>query len=291
MSFDICNYIKYFILNSSKTKNFIFIFLITIYCLLSKNNKVTNQIINYKNNINNISDIKNLKKVVYTALLGNYDKAHPIAKEEGYDYFMFTDQKFQNNSKSNWTILHIGEEVKSLNLSTFKLQRYFKTHPHLYFKQYNLSIYIDASFEIKGNLDEFLLRILTPKLSIYVLEHPDRKSINNELEAVIIALKEINKTVTIVRNKYNMENFPDNNGLSENCLIIRKHNELRCIDYMNDWFHEIKQYSHRDQLSFNYILWKTGNKDVKYISKKYIDKYFVQNPIHLINYEFKSNRA
>ena len=60
---------------------------------------------------------------------------------------------------------------------------------------------------------------------------------------------------------------------------------------MNDWFHEIKLNSHRDQLSFNYILWKTGNKDVKYISKKYIDKYFIQDPYHLINYAFKLNRA
>ena len=283
--------IKYIILNAFKTKNFIFIFLLAIYYLWSQNYKKTNQRSNYKSNINNINDIKNLKKVVYTALLGNYDKAHPIAKEDGYDYFMLTDQKFKNNSKSNWTYLHIGEEIKSLNLSTFKLQRYFKTHPHLYFKKYNLSIYIDASFEIKGNLDEFLLRILTPKLSIYVLEHPDRNSVNNEFGAVILARKDTNKTVTLVRNKYNRENFPDNYGLSENCLIIRKHNELRCINYMNDWFHEIKQNSHRDQLSFNYILWKTGNKDVKYISKKYIDKYFEQNPNHLINIEFKRNRA
>ena len=204
---------------------------------------------------------------------------------------MFTDQKLENNSQSNWTILHLGEEVKSLNLSIFKLQRYFKTHPHLYFKKYDLSIYIDASFEIKGNLDEFLLRILTPKITIYVLEHPDRNSVNNEFEAVIIALKDTNKTVTLVKNKYKRENFPDNNGLSETCLIIRKHNDLRSIHYMNDWFHEIKENSHRDQLSFNYILWKTGNKDVKYIPKNYIDKYFAQNPFHLINFAFKINRV
>ena len=29
---------------------------------------------------------------------------------------------------------------------------------------------------------------------------------------------------------------------------------------MNKWFNEIEKYSHRDQLSFNYILWKTGIK-------------------------------
>jgi len=36
---------------------------------------------------------------------------------------------------------------------------------------------------------------------------------------------------------------------------------------MEDWFEEVKNGSHRDQLSFNYVAWK--NKDIKvcYISK------------------------
>ena len=86
--------IKYIILYAFKTKNFIFIFLIAIYYLWSQNYKKTNQRSNYKSNINNINDIKNLKKVVYTALLGNYDKAHPIAKEDGYDYYNFKKKYF-----------------------------------------------------------------------------------------------------------------------------------------------------------------------------------------------------
>ena len=56
---------------------------------------------------------------------------------------------------------------------------------------------------------------------------------------------------------------------------------------MNDWFNEIKHYSHRDQLSFNYILWKQNNKNVKYISKRIIEKYFNQNLLHLKSVEFK----
>ena len=52
---------------------------------------------------------------------------------------------------------------------------------------------------------------------------------------------------------------------------------------MNKWFEEISYNSHRDQLSFNYVYWKTGNKNVKYISKKYISKYFEQSLFHLKN--------
>ena len=54
---------------------------------------------------------------------------------------------------------------------------------------------------------------------------------------------------------------------------------------MNQWYYEIKHYSHRDQLSFNYVLWKLNNKYVKYIPKifiydykiSYIQKYVINN--------------
>ena len=44
---------------------------------------------------------------------------------------------------------------------------------------------------------------------------------------------------------------------------------------MNKWFEEIKKYSHTDQLSFNYVIWKTGKK-TKYISKVFALEYFNQ---------------
>ena len=217
----------------------------------------------------------NLKKVVYTALLGKYDKLRSIIKENGYDYYLLTDQFLENQSNLNWTILNIEDQIKYLNINVFKRQRFFKTHPHLFFKEYDLSIYIDSTFEIKGHLDEFLLRILTPKLSIYVFEHPDRNTIINELYVVMALHKENNITLFSVENKYNLENFPDNNGLAECCLIVRKHNDLNCINFMNNWFNEIQHNSHRDQLSFNYILWKLGNENVKYIIILLKDDFFI----------------
>ena len=144
----------------------------------------------------------------------------------------------------------------------------------------------------KDNLDEFLLKILAPNISIYVLEHPDRNSIYNELDAVVFALKESKVNSDIVRNRYkflfNRKNYTYDNGLSENSLIVRKHNDLNCINFMNHWYYEIKHYSHRDQLSFNYVLWKLNNKYVKYIPKMFIYDYFTQNLFHLKLIIFKN---
>jgi len=241
-------------------------------------------------NKNYINYFKSLKKVVYTILIGNYDNIHPIIKENGYDYFMITDQNFENKTDINWTILNIDKKIKFKNKKDLiKKQRFYKTHPHLFFPNYNLSIYIDATYEIKGKLDDFLLRILTPKSNIYLLEHPDRNSINNEFDAVVFSKRELINVVDIIKNRYKLEKFPDNNGLAETCLIVRKHNESNCKKFMELWFQEIKQNSHRDQLSFNYILWKTGNEYVKYISKIYTSQYFIQYPYHLKVFQFDNN--
>jgi len=251
---------------------------------ISKKNGIQN------NDINNIKIsidyIKSLKKVVYTALIGNYDNVQPIIKEDGYDYFMFTDKTIDNKT-TNWTILNIEEKLNYSNkIELIKKQRFYKVLPHLFFQDYDLSIYIDSTFKIKGNLDNFLLRILTPDLSIYVLEHPFIDNINNEFEAVLYFKKELNSNVIKLRNRYKKENFHDNNGHAECCLIIRKHNNRNCINFMDNWFKEIKENSHRDQLSFNYIFWKIGNKYVKYISKKFINEYFEQDLFHLQDFKF-----
>ena len=211
---------------------------------------------------------KNIRKSINyyekKILLGKYDNVHQVNKEPGYDYFLITNLNLKNETK-NWTILHVDAKIHSKDKKeTIKQQRFIKTHPHLFFENYDLSIYVDATYEIKGKLDDFLLRILTPNFTIYLLEHPERNTIFNEFKEVVKIKKESRKIVNPIKNRYNSEKFPDNNGLAETCIIIRMHNKLNCINFMEQWYNEIQKNSHRDQLSFNYILWKTRDNIVKY---------------------------
>lgn len=278
-----------------KSLYILFLFCYNKYIIIEERNlfelpkKNYKQINIHESNIINIDYIKSLKKVVYTALIGNYDSIRKIVKEDGYDYFMFTDNALDNVT-TNWTILKIEDTLNYTNkIELTKKQRFYKILPHLFFQNYNLSIYIDTNFEIKGKLDYFLLRILTPNLSIYILEHPTISSINNEFEAVLYFKKELKSNVIKLKNRYKKENFTDNNGHAECCLIVRNHNNKNCIHFMEKWFNEVKKNSHRDQLSFNYIFWKIGNKHVKYISKKFIEEYFSQSLFHLKYFKLEDN--
>ena len=62
--------------------------------------------------------------------------------------------------------------------------------------------------------------------------------------------------------------------------MVRKHNKKDCIELMEKWWNEINNYSHRDQLSFNYIVWKLGIK-IKYYSKCTLNDYFNSETGHL----------
>lgn len=269
------------------------IFLLFLFYFIKKSDIIIeNETIKNANDkflVIDLNYINSLKKLVYTINFGNYDLIRKINKEKGFDYFIFVDQYNDTYNDTNWTIILIPEEVRNLNLSIIKKQRFIKTHPHLFFPNYNLSIYIDGTYQIYGNLSEFLLRILTPNLSIYILEHPERRNISTEISIVQILKKDYVDNLKKIKERYKNENFPDNGGLAESCLIIRMHNDETCVNIMKDWFFQIEHYSHRDQLSFNYILWKSKKK-VKYLSKNFCFQYLGGDYIHEKRIVFENSK-
>ena len=60
--------------------------------------------------------------------------------------------------------------------------------------------------------------------------------------------------------RYLREGYPRNNGLVVQMEVLRRHNESDVINSMEEHWIELKHNSKREQLSFNYIAWKTNLK-------------------------------
>ena len=202
------------------------------------------------------------KIVVYTCISGQYDNLiEPLFVSKGVDYVCFTDQSFYSTI---WQIRPIPEELN--NLSQVKKQRYIKVNAHKYLSDYETSVWVDANITIKGDMN-YLINICKWSLStITVPKHPIRSCIYEEAKAVIQYNKDKNEVVQPQILKYKQEGFPENYGMVQTGIMFRKHNDPKCIKLMETWWNEIEQHSHRDQLSFNYAVWKTG------IGFNYIDK-------------------
>ena len=212
------------------------------------------------------------KVVVYSCLIGDYDQVATFNKQKGYDYILFTDLKIKN---TNWSVFPIPDEVLKLNVSDIKKQRYMKIHPHKFFRNYDLSLYIDANYVIKGDLDDYLINTLNPIDHIYIPHLQFGKGIKQAIEKAIENKLDDSNLLKEVMDRYNKLNILSKSGIVNAGLIIRKHNTKDCIKLMEKWWEEVRDYSHVDGFAFNYAGYKTGVRFL-YTSYQFALFYFNQ---------------
>ena len=203
------------------------------------------------------------KVIVYSCMIGNYDNVTSFNKQRGYDYILFTDQNIKN---TNWTIFPIPDEVLKLNVSDIKKQRYMKIHPHKFFKNYDLSLYIDPNYEITGDLDDYLINTLNPLDHIYIPHLQFGKGMKQAIDKAIEKKLDDISLLKHVMNRYNQSKLLDKTGIVNAGLIIRKHHTEDCIKLMERWWEEVRDYSHVDNFAFDYAGYMTG---VRYLYTSY----------------------
>lgn len=194
------------------------------------------------------------KICVYTCITGNYDNLKDVlVKEDNVDYICFTDNKYL--SSSTWKIIYIEDKT----LTAHYLSRKIKMLGHPYIDEnYDLSIWIDASIIFKRSVNEFLGDFFDIKNDLLAAcKHNCRNSIKEEALECIRLAKDNEDIIKKQLKLYEEEKFPDNLGLLEMTLIIKRHNNELVKRTMKLWFDMILKYSKRDQLSFMYCLYKT----------------------------------
>ena len=209
------------------------------------------------------SRIPEYKKLVdlQRKVFGEYDfLKEPEYIPKGVDFICFSDQNFKSN---------IWEVKKSIPLykdNTRKARKY-KILPHRCLSNYDVSIWLDGNKIIKGNVLNYLNYLGKNKLALYdhMLCFDKRNCIYQEANAIFSLGNEPGKSFKddplIIKKqmeKYLSKGYPIDNGLAFTCGIIRKHNDKEVVKVMEDWWHELKYGSKRDQLSFNYVAWKNN---------------------------------
>ena len=205
----------------------------------------------------------NRKVIVYSCLIGDYDNVSTFNKQRGFDYILFTDQKINN---TNWTIFPIPDEVLKLNVSDIKKQRYMKINPHKFFKNYDLSLYLDANYIIQGDLNDYLINTLNPIDHIFIPHLQFGKGIKQAIKNAIDKKLDNATLLNEVMNRYNKSKVLDKTGIVNAGLIIRKHHTKDCIKLMEKWWEEVRDYSHVDGFAFDYAGYMTG---VRYLYTSY----------------------
>lgn len=194
--------------------------------------------------------------VLYTCITNNYDNLSEIACpgyiNKDWDYVCFTDN--QNDIAAG----HVGVwETRPLffsDLDNTRNNRWHKMHPHKIFSEYAESIYIDSNIDI---LSPYLFQSIKTIDKPFILpKHPHRTCIYKEFELVLAEFMDDPKRVMKERALIAKSGMPKNYGLTENCILYRRHNEQICVQMMDEWWEMVETYSRRDQLALAWLLWK-----------------------------------
>lgn len=194
------------------------------------------------------------KYVIYTAIVGGYDNVmQPKVVDSRFDYVLFSND-IKEKTIGVWQV----HPIEYHNVDNTRISRYVKTHPEELLQGYEFSIWMDASMQICTSfVYERAIELYNGEIQISSMWHPVRKCIYEEAFAVVHGMVEHESVVVKWCHKLRRENYPQNNGLCETGFLYRIHTNL-VKKFNNLWWTCIDKYSRRDQLSFNYVLWKMG---------------------------------
>ena len=216
-------------------------------------------------------DKMNDKIIVYTAITGNYDTLKEPERFAGCDYVCFTD-----NDKLESDVWNIRKAV-SFSKHPRLNARYHKLHPHVYFSDYDFSLWVDGTHLPIIHPRELVEKYLG-QWDIAMFPHRYNDCIYQEAKNCILKKKASRKLIKKQIEKYRQEKYPENNGLIESAVILRRHNSPLIIKTMNDWWEEIRNFSDRDQLSFNYVAYKNSLSYGTISGDVFENMYFINNP-------------
>ena len=197
-----------------------------------------------------------MERVIYTVIVGGYDRLIEPQPFPGWDLVCFTDGRNTGlRAKlglSRWDIRPLPGDA----LDTFRHSRLPKILPHRYFPEYDYSVYIDGNARLLRDPTPTLETLGWPKMA--VSEHPFRDTVLEEIDECIRQDKAPRDVLEAQRRAYLDDGIPNDLALLENNFLLRRHNDPDVIRLMEGWWEQMNTHSHRDQLSLPYVAWKQG---------------------------------
>ncbi|XKT75429.1 MAG: methyltransferase domain-containing protein [Patescibacteria group bacterium UBA2103] len=196
--------------------------------------------------------------LVYTAIFGKYDTLAPAPSIPGVAFVCVTDS--EKYKVSGWTMQYMEPQYEDV----VRNARFVKVNPHIVFRHIPTSIWIDGNISVVGDVKEALEKYLADGVSMAVYDHGStvgdaRTSLFEEAGVLIASGKKDDPEVMQKQiDRYKEEGYADDQGLISSMVMFRRHMDPVLQKGLSRWWEEIEGGSRRDQLSFNYAMWKEG---------------------------------
>lgn len=197
---------------------------------------------------------------VYTCIIGDYDDIwQPRVVEERCDYYFLGIEKPKNLGIFQW--VDVSAYFKGTNLDNTRMNRFCKMHPHLFFKDYKYSIYMDGQEEILTSISGLVRKIGNVGIGLYGQKYSGDIDAYAEAAWLVLSGRTSGDDRDVIirqMKRYIREGFPRKFGSAAGGVIVREHSRQQCVKIMETWWHEVQNESRRDELSLFYSIWKNG---------------------------------
>ncbi|MBM3667968.1 MAG: DUF616 domain-containing protein, partial [Actinobacteria bacterium] len=154
---------------------------------------------------------------------------------------------------------HPGWEPRPLpapELPPARAARLPKLLPHRFLEDAEASVWIDANYSVRCDLDRLVSEALN-EAEIAFFAHPQRDCVYEEAEACVRLGKDDPELIAAQMARYRAAGYPAHNGLVAAGVVVRR-NTLAVRAFCERWWSELEAGSHRDQLSAPYVVERTG---------------------------------
>ncbi|EAQ81614.1 Glycosyl transferase, family 2 [Blastopirellula marina DSM 3645] len=201
--------------------------------------------------------------VVYTALVGGYDDLiTPEFLNDDYDFVCFSDSMIEGDHP--WKIVPIDYH----NADQTRISRFYKLHPHYFFVDYDVAIWIDANILIREDMGSLVDRFQCGSNLIATFEHPDRNCLFDEIQACSKWSKDDAELLKKQRRRYLQAGVPRGLGLPETNVFMSKPGDPRTVEFFERWWKEMDNGSRRDQVSVMPVLHAMGEDFTRLVDSR-----------------------
>ena len=191
-----------------------------------------------------------MKGDIISACIGGVDKIKDNqCPNPDFNFIHYTDNSMVQSDL--WEVRYREPILKDPRRSARK----FKWLIHKY-SNAEYSLWIDSNVIILTDVSELIEEYLND-FDIALMSHPNRGCIYEEFDVCIASKLDRIGIMQKQMDSYREKGYPENNGLHQTRVILRRHTPK--VKKLNEavWA-EIKNGSVRDQLCFDYVVWKLG---------------------------------
>ena len=192
--------------------------------------------------------------LVYTISIGsNYALQEVPKSTKNVRFVCITDQQYEEN-ECGWEIDKVNPDV--IRGDPHRSSRYYKILAHKLFPNHNRSIYVDASVKLTRDPEDIWKYLMPTKEHIFGgFYHSFRDTLLDEFHEV--ERKNLDYRFTLAEQFNTYKQFCPhliNSRPVWGGFLARQHNNSKCMQSMETWFHHVLRFSRRDQLSLPFSL-------------------------------------